>query len=111
MRDTILLAAALALAACAGRSEDQAGAAPAPDDTTGVTHVIDSTRTGPPGVGGRHGDATVTLDSVLDDTAGVRRDTTMSPLGDSAASTPQDTLGPGGGEIDTMLQPDTTNPR
>ena len=107
MRHAILLAAAVALAACAGRTEDETGAAPAPDDTTGVTHAIDTTRTGPPGVGGRHGDATVTLDSVLDDTTGVRRDT-MSAPGDSAASTPQDTLGPGGAEIDTLLQPDST---
>jgi hypothetical protein len=107
MRDAILLVAAVALGACAGRNEDETGAAPVQDDTTAVTHAIDSTRTGPPGVSGRHGEATVTMDSVLDDTAGVQRDT-MSAVGDSAASIPQDTLGPGGGEIDTMLQPDTT---
>jgi hypothetical protein len=107
MKHMILLVAAGTLAACAGRTEEETGAAaPAPGDTA-VTHAIDTTRTGPPGVSGRHGDATVTADSVLDDTAGVRRDT-MSALGDSAPSAPQDTLGPGGAEIDTLLQPDTT---
>jgi hypothetical protein len=93
MRHTYLLAAAVALVACAGQSEDETAAAPAPDDTSAVTHVIDSTRTGPPGVSGRHGDATVTPDSVLDDTTGVVRDTMAT--GDSPISQPQDTLGPG----------------
>jgi hypothetical protein len=32
----------------------------------------------------------------------------MRALGDSAPSAPQDTLGPGGAEIDTLLRPDTT---
>ena len=93
MRHAYLFAAAVALAACAGRSEDETAAAPAPDDTTAVTHVIDSTRTGPPGTGGRHGDATVTPDSVLDDTTNVVHDT--MPPGESPISEPQDTLGPG----------------
>ena len=108
MRHAFLLAAAVALAACAGRAEDDTAAAPAPDDTTttGVTHVIDSTRTGPPGVGGRHGGATVTPDSVLDDTTQVVPDT-MSATGDSPISTPQDTLGPG--IPDTSGQADTTS--
>jgi hypothetical protein len=105
MRNAFLLAAAVALAACAGRTEDEAAAAPAPDDTTAVTHTMDSTRTGPPGVGGRHGDATVTPDSVLDDTTGYVTDT-LSPTGDSPVSTPQDTLGPG--VPDTTWQVDTT---
>jgi hypothetical protein len=104
MRQAYLLAAAVALAACAGRSEDETAAAPAPDDTTAVTHSIDSTRTGPPGVGGRPGDATVTPDSVLDDTTGYVSDT-LSATGDSPVSTPQDTLGPGvpdtAGTVDT----------
>lgn len=104
MRHAYLLAAGVLLAACAGRSEDETAAAPAPDDTTGVTHVIDSTRTGPPGTGGRHGAATVTPDSVLDDTTGVARDT--MPPGNSPVSQPQDTLGPG--VIDTTGQVDTT---
>jgi len=108
MRNAILLAAAVGLAACAGRTEDEAAAAPAPDDTTGVTHVIDSTRTGPPGVGGRPGTGTVTPDSVLDDTTQVVPDT-MSATGDSPVSTPQDTLGP---EVpDTTGQVDTTSYR
>jgi hypothetical protein len=108
MRNALLLAAAVALAACASRTEDDAAAAPAPDDTTGVTHVIDSTRTGPPGVGGRHGAATVTPDSVLDDTTQVVPDT-MSATGDSPVSTPQDTLGPR--VPDTSGQMDTTSSR
>jgi len=105
MRHALLLAAAVALAACASRAEDETAAAPASDDTTATTHVIDSTRTGPPGVGGRHGDATVTPDSVLDDTTGYVSDT-LSATGDSPISTPQDTLGPG--VPDTTGQVDTT---
>jgi hypothetical protein len=108
MRHAFLLAAAVALAACASQSEDETAAAPAPDDTTAVTHAIDSTRTGPPGVGGRHGAATVTPDSVLDDTTGVVRDT-MGATGDTPVSTPQDTLGPG--VPDTSGQMDTTSYR
>jgi hypothetical protein len=103
MRHAILLAAAVALAACAGRTEDETAAAPAPDDTTGVTHAIDTARTGPPGVGGRPGNATVTADSVLEDPAAVETDTLT---GDSPISTPQDTLGPG--IPDTTGQADTT---
>ena len=102
MRHAFLLAPAIALAACAGRSEDETAAAPMPD-TTAVTHVIDSTRTGPPGVGGRHGAATVTPDSVLDDTTKVAPDT-LYGTGDISA--PQDTLGPDTpdtvGALDTM---------
>jgi hypothetical protein len=104
MKQAIFLAALVALAACAGRSEDEAAAAPSPDDTTAVTHVIDSTRTGPPGVAGRAGNATVTLDSVIDDTSTVRSDT-LSATGDSPVSTPQDTLGPS--TLDTTAQADT----
>ena len=55
--------------ACHNRAEDEVGAAPEQTDTTAVTHVIDSTRTGPPGVGGRPGNATVTPDSVGADSA------------------------------------------
>jgi hypothetical protein len=108
MRHAILLAAAVGLGACAGRNEDETGAAPVQDDTTAVTHVIDSTRTGPPGVGGRPGNATVTVDSVLDDTAGVRPDTMITP-DDSLTGTPQDTLGPR--EPDITPQPDTSSGR
>ena len=106
MRNAILLAAAVALAACAGRSEDETAAAPAPDDTTGVTHVLDSTRTGPPGVAGRPGDATITSDSVFDDTTTIQTDT-MSATGDSPVSAPQDTLGPS--TPDTTGLADTTS--
>jgi hypothetical protein len=92
MKRAIILAASIALAACAGRSEDETAGAPAPDDTTGVTHAVDTARTGPPGVGGRPGDATVTTDSIVSDTAMV--DDTTGATGDSPTSTPQDTLGP-----------------
>ena len=104
MKYPYLLAAGVVLAACAGRAEDETAAAPAPGDTAAVTHEIDSTRTGPPGVGGRHGAATVTPDSVLGDTTGVVRDT--MPPGNSPISQPQDTLGPRA--PDTTAQTDTT---
>lgn len=117
MRKLLMLAAVAALsAACHNRPEEEVGAAPdqAEADTTGVTHAIDTTRTGPPGVGGRPGDATVTLDSVGVDSAQVQTDTdagvdtTMSPT-----STPQDTLGPSDVGADdaadtTTTQSDTT---
>src|SRR4051795_11860968 len=96
MRKLLILAAVAAVsAACHNRNEDQAGAAPdeGRTDTTAVTHVIDSTRTGPPGVAGRPGNATITPDSVgIDSTA--LRDSTTSNNGTSPVSTPQDTLGP-----------------
>lgn len=98
MRKFLMLAAVAALsAACHSRSEEEVGAAPeqAETDTTGVTHAIDTTRTGPPGVGGRPGDATVTLDSVGVDTAAVEGDTTTGlDTATTPTSTPQDTLGP-----------------
>jgi len=94
MRKLLILAAAAALsAACHNRNENEVGAAPDQGDTTAVTHVIDSTRTGPPGVGGRPGDATVTPDSVGLDSATVRDSTGFADS--SMTSTPQDTLGPG----------------
>jgi hypothetical protein len=122
MRKLLMLAVVAALsAACHSRTEDEVGAAPeqAETDTTAVTadtgavtHAIDSTRTGPPGVGGRPGDATVTLDSVGVDSAAVQGDTSGTGLDTTTTSTPQDTLGPpepGAGAIDTTtLQSDTT---
>jgi type IV pilus biogenesis protein CpaD/CtpE len=96
MRKLSLLAVGLAVsAACHNRNDEQAGAAPAQGrtDTTAVTHAIDSTRTGPPGVAGRPGDATVTPDSVGIDSTAVR-DSTPENRGASGVSTPQDTLGP-----------------
>jgi hypothetical protein len=99
MRKLLMLAAAAALsAACHSRSEDEVGAAPDQGqiDTTAVTHEIDSTRTGPPGVGGRPGDATVTPDSVGIDSAAVQSvDTSAAGQDTTLTSTPQDTLGPG----------------
>jgi hypothetical protein len=63
MKRLLILTAAVSIAACHSRTEDQAGAAPDTGDTTGVTH------------------ATVTTDSVLGDTTGVRVDTTMQQKG------------------------------
>jgi hypothetical protein len=94
MKCLFILLAAASVAACSSRAEDQAGAAPDTGDTTATTHVIDTTRTGPPGTGGRPGNATVTTDSVLDDTLGVQTDTTMMNTGESPVSPPRDTLGP-----------------
>ena len=93
MKRLLILLAAASVAACSSRTEEQAGAAPDTGDTTGVTHAIDTTRTGPPGVGGRPPSGTVTLDSVMDDTTQVQVDTTMGEA-EPPVSTPQDTLGP-----------------
>ena len=123
MRKLLFLVAATALSvACHSRSDEEVGAAPdegTTGDTTAVTHAIDSTRTGPPGVGGRPGDATVTPDSLRVDTTATQggidttaQDTTTMGQDTSLTSTPQDTLGPGnpyeGGAGDTTLQGDTT---
>ena len=119
MRKLLFLVAAAALsAACHNRSDEEVGAAPdqGQTDTTGVTHAIDSTRTGPPGMQGRPGNATVTADSVGVDSAAVQgADTTMGQ-DTSMTSTPQDTLGPRdpnspaypGGDT-TGMQTDTTS--
>ena len=114
MKGLLLLAAAATLAACHNRSDEQTGAAPArgdstavtydttamnrdttgvAGDTTAVTHQVDPERTGPPGTGGRPGDATVTPDSVGIDSTGVQMDSTAQST-PSAVSVPQDTLGP-----------------
>ncbi len=127
MSKVLILAAMAAVSlACHNRAEDDVGAAPEQADTTtvttdtttmadttGVTHVIDSTRTGPPGVGGRPGDATVTPDSVGVDSALTNQENTGTPgVSDTTAadttpswtSTPQDTLGP----ADTGVEDSTT---
>jgi hypothetical protein len=102
MRKLLILAAAAAVSvACHNRSEDEVGAAPDRGDTTAVTHAIDSTRTGPPGVAGRPGDATITPDSVGVDSASAA---TPSVTDTSLTSIPQDTLGP----RDTGVQDSTT---
>ena len=96
----ILAAMAAVSLACHNRPEDEVGAAPDQGDTTAVTHVIDSTRTGPPGVGGRPGDATVTPDSVGVDSALTNQENPETPGQTNTdttgawSSTPQDTLGP-----------------
>ena len=116
MRKLLMLAAVAALsAACHNRSEEEVGAAPdqGQTDTTAVTHEIDSTRTGPPGVGGRPGNATVTPDSVGVDSATIQTgDTSAMGQDTSLTSTPQDTLGPkdtGADSTDTTgYQSDTT---
>jgi hypothetical protein len=115
MRKLLVFAAVAALsAACHSRAEEEVGAAPDEGqvDTTAVTHTIDSTRTGPPGVGGRPPNATVTPDSVGVDTAAVQgaADTTTAGQDTSLTSMPQDTLGPGdlNTGADTTAQGDTT---
>jgi hypothetical protein len=109
MRKLLILAAVAAVsAACHNRSEDEVGAAPDRGDTTAVTHAIDSTRTGPPGVSGRPGNATVTPDSVGVDSATVQQ----TPSTDTTTtSAPQDTLGPGdpgAGAADSSSWTDST---
>ena len=101
MNKVMILAAMAAVSlACANRAEDEVGAAPDQGDTTAVTHAIDSTRTGPPGVGGRPGDATVTPDSVGVDSALTNQENPGTPGQTNTdttgawSSTPQDTLGP-----------------
>ncbi len=101
MSKAMILAAMAAVSlACHNRSEDEVGAAPDQGDTTAVTHAIDSTRTGPPGVGGRPGDATVTPDSVGVDSALTNQEDPGTPgqtdtdTTGAWSSTPQDTLGP-----------------
>ena len=115
MRKLFFLVAAAALsAACHNRSDEEVGAAPdqGRTDTTAVTHAIDSTRTGPPGVGGRPGNATITPDSVgVDSTAaqgtsdstsmGAMDSTSMGQDTSGMTSTPQDTLGPRNPSADT----------
>ena len=115
MRKLFFLVAAAALsAACHNRSDEEVGAAPdqGRTDTTAVTHAIDSTRTGPPGVGGRPGNATVTGDSVgVDSTAiqGGMDSTSMGQDTTGMSPTPQDTLGPRDmGADTTSMQADST---
>ena len=115
MRKLFFLVAAAALsAACHNRSDEEVGAAPdqGRTDTTAVTHAIDSTRTGPPGVGGRPGNATVTGDSVGVDSAATQGGMDSTSMGQDTAgmsATPQDTLGPREmGADTTSMQADST---
>jgi hypothetical protein len=115
MRKLFFLVAAAALsAACHNRSDEEVGAAPdqGNTDTTAVTHAIDSTRTGPPGVGGRPGNATVTGDSVGVDSAATQGGMDSTSMGQDTtgmSSTPQDTLGPRDTGADTTsMQTDST---
>ena len=113
MRKTLILAAMAAVSlACHNRSEEEVGAAPEQGDTTAVTHAIDSTRTGPPGVSGRPGNATVTADSVGVDSALTNQENPGTPgTTDSTgswSSTPQDTLGPRDPNQSAYPQGDTT---
>jgi hypothetical protein len=107
----ILAAMATVSLACHNRAEDdEVGAAPDQGDTTAVTHVIDSTRTGPPGVGGRPGDATVTADSVGVDSAVTNQEDPGTPVVTDTTSTwTQDTLAPQdtGMQDSTMMQGDS----
>ncbi len=115
MRKLFFLVAAAALsAACHNRSDEEVGAAPdqGRTDTTAVTHAIDSTRTGPPGVGGRPGNATVTGDSVGVDSAATQGGMDSTSMGQDTTGmspTPQDTLGPRSmGADTTSMQADST---
>ena len=115
MRKLFFLVAAAALsAACHNRSDEEVGAAPdqGSTDTSAVTHAIDSTRTGPPGVGGRPGNATVTGDSVGVDSAATQGGMDSTSMGQDTtgmSSTPQDTLGPRDMSADTTsMQADST---
>ena len=112
MRKLLLAAAMVSFTvACHNRNEDEVGAAPdqGTTDTAATTHVIDSTRTGPPGVGGRPGNATVTADSVGVDSAAVSGGATDTTAVTAPASTPQDTLAPGdAGMTDSTMQHDGT---
>jgi hypothetical protein len=102
MSKRLILAAMAAVSlACANRAEEtEVGAAPEEGDTTAVTHAIDSTRTGPPGMSGRPGNATVTPDSVGADSALTNQENPGTPGQTNTdttgawSSTPQDTLGP-----------------
>jgi hypothetical protein len=89
MYRSFLLVAAFAFVGCHHANEDQTTATPSRGDTTAVTHAIDTTRTGPPGVAGRPGNATITADSAGIDSTAARQDTMTTP-----SSTPQDTVGP-----------------
>ena len=115
MRKLFFLVAAAALsAACHNRSDEEVGAAPdqGRTDTTAVTHAVDSTRTGPPGVGGRPGNATVTPDSVMTDSTAMQGGTDSTSMGQDTSMTamPQDTLGPRNTGADTSsMQTDTTS--
>jgi len=118
MRKLFFLVAAAALsAACHNRSDEEVGAAPdqGRTDTTAVTHAIDSTRTGPPGVGGRPGSSTVTGDSVGVDSAATQGGMDSTSMGQDTtgmSSTPQDTLGPRDMSADTTsMQADSTGAR
>jgi len=121
MRKLFIMAAVAAVsAACHNRNENQVGAAPdqGRTDTTAVTHVLDSTRTGPPGEAGRPGNATITADSVGLDSTKIQpgaADTTAAGQKNSPTSAPQDTLGPrnpGAGAIDsTSVRSDTSGAR
>jgi hypothetical protein len=113
MRKLLFLVAAAALsAACHNRSDEEVGAAPdqGRTDTTAVTHEIDSTRTGPPGVGGRPGNATVTPDSVGVDSAATQGAMDSTSMGQDTSMTamPQDTLGPRNTDS-TSMQSDSTS--
>jgi hypothetical protein len=122
MRKLLILGAGVALAACAHRGEET-GAAPdrgdtttvtsdttrAPGDTTNVTHAIDSTRTGPPGVTGRPPNGTVTLDSTAV-TGKPRPDSVVQGAAQDTSFVGQDTSRPGGpGELRDSLRADSTS--
>jgi hypothetical protein len=94
MKRLIILAAAASLAGCHHGNNEAAGPAPMRGDTT-VTHVIDTSRTGPPGTQGRPGGGQITVDSITtDSSARVNVDTARADSLRARRSIPQDTLGP-----------------
>ena len=99
MKRLIILAVAASLAGCHSRTDETAGAAPAPDrgDSTATTRTVDPNRTGPPGEQGRPSGSEINVDSVTADSGAMRVhvDTASADSLKAGRSIPQDTLGPG----------------
>lgn len=113
MKRLIILAVAASLAGCHSANNEAVGAAPDRGDSvttdTVTTKVVDPNRTGPPGVQGRPGDATINVDSVAD-TSAVQVDTAAHREVQNAQenrSIPQDTLGPS--NLDSLSGADTAS--
>ena len=106
MRNLFILAVAASFAvACAGRTEDEVGAAPDQGDTTAVT-ATDTAAVPTDSTMGQRPGAT--------DTSFVQQDTTAAPTGvDStytpSGNTPTDTLSQPSGDTTTTTGTDTTS--
>jgi hypothetical protein len=109
MRKLLILGAGLAFAACSHKGEETGAAPDRGRDTTAVTHAIDSTRTGPPGVAGRPPGSTVTPDSAGVPSQAPRDSTLPGAARDTGQVAPQDTSAPGGpGQVRDSVHADTT---